>query len=270
MSKKTYKLRGFTLTELMLVITIVAILIILAIINFQRQAIRGQDSKRKADLAQLRVVFEDYYNDKGCYPNVATWNGYNCADGSGGQFFAPYTQGKRIPCDPVTNERYLYITIPEDAPPNVSACSGYKLFAALGNLQDADIPGSGCSPDPNQGCGYEPYKYNYGISIGGSIANPTFDFQAVPPTPTPEFAPGPYFCVDEFDPQRPGGRFCEIFDGLVYVYDANISCVDAFRDPGIGNCSYSYSSGTDCLTDCVNKFATVKCPATRQNLCKQP
>ena len=244
--------QGFTLSEVMLMVTIIAILAVMSLLTFQKQIIRGNDGKRKTDLAQLRVLFDDYYNDHNCYPQVATWNGYNCLDGSGGQFFAPYLQGQKIPCDPVTNERYLYITIPEDAPPNISACSGYKLFAALGNLQDPYIPGSGCSSNPLEGCGYEPYKYNYGISVGGTIANPVFDFSAPVPTPTPPGPPGDNFCLGD------GSRVCNTKAGLRAPDYDNRPCGDVLRELG---CT-SFFDGALCSNKCQNEYTTYKCSQT--------
>lgn len=185
--------RGFTLAELMLVVAIIAILAVITFFTFQRQTIRGYDNKRKTDIATFKVLFEDYYNDHNCYPTKELWDAYDCATGANGDFLKPYLNGKDIPCDPVTNERYLYIAIPEGT---ANSCSGYKLFAALGNLADLDIPGSGCDPSPFKGCGYEPYKYNYGISAGGTIANPAFDFGAPITTPTPTLPPaGGWICT---------------------------------------------------------------------------
>jgi prepilin-type N-terminal cleavage/methylation domain-containing protein len=216
MIRKHISLQGFSLVELMIVIVIIAILAVFGFLAFQRQTLRGQDVKRKTDLSQLRSLFEDYYNDHDCYPQMATWNAYNCIDGSGGQFFDPYLPvGQKIPCDPVTNERYLYITIPEDQPANISACSGYKLFAALGNLADLDIPGSGCDPDPMKGCGYGPptypapasYKYNYGISIGGTVRNEVFDFSAPTPTPVPNTTTRTFWPAGSAPSSNPGTTF---------------------------------------------------------------
>lgn len=252
--------RGFSLPELLIVVVIIAILAIFGILAFQRQTMRGYDAKRKTDLQKLRVLFEDYYNDHNCYPQVATWNAYNCIDGSGGEFFASYLNGQRIPCDPVTNERYLYITIPENAPANVSACSGYKLFAALQNTSDADILNAGCDPDPNKGCGYEPYKYNYGISVGGVVANPVFDFAAPTPTPTPIYPAGDNFCLGEPNAERA----CNTKEGLVAPSYDNADCSDVLRD--VFGC-VSFYDGALCSQMCKNNYTKYKCEATTTVQC---
>lgn len=249
MIRKHPVLRGFSLAELLVVLVVISLLAVLGLLAFQNQMIRGQDAKRKADFAKLRVLFEDYYNDHDCYPQMATWNAYNCLDGSGGQFFAPYLQGQKIPCDPVTNERYLYITIPESVPANISACSGYKLFAALGNKADPDIPGSGCSPDPDKGCGYVPYKYNYGISVGGTIANPAFDFVAPTVSPTPAGGPGNNFCLAEPNPSHT----CNTKAGL-FAPDGT-PCSEALRAAG---CT-SFADGALCKQFCETQFETYSC-----------
>lgn len=184
--------KGFTLGEILIVVAIIAIAAILLFTNFKNQIVRGNDSKRKTDLAALKVVFEDYYNDHNCYPKKVLWDQYDCATRTNGDFLKPYLGGKDIPCDPQTNERYLYITIPED---EADSCTGYHLLAALGDLKDPDIVSSGCDPSPMRGCGFEPYKYNYGISMGGIIANPSFDFSAPIPTPTPGYPQGNWVCT---------------------------------------------------------------------------
>jgi len=247
----TRRLHGFSLAEILIVVTIIAILAILGWMAFQRQIARGYDSKRKTDLDKLRIAFDNYYNDKDCYPQEAQWNAYNCGDGSGGQFLAPYLDGQSIPCDPVTNDRYLYITIPRavEDPPGAK-CSGYRLFAALQDRSDIDIPGSGCDPDPNKGCGYEPYKYNYGISMGGVIANPDFDFTAPTPTSTPPTAPGDNFCLPD------GTNTCNTMAGL--ETSDGTSCSDALRATGC----VSFADGWSCNSYCQPAtYETYKCAA---------
>jgi prepilin-type N-terminal cleavage/methylation domain-containing protein len=212
MSKKILSLRGFTLSELLLVVTLIAVFAVIAILSVQRQTIRGYDAKRKEDFSKLRVIFEEYYNDhNSMYPTMDEWyTNYatKCKDGSSTEFLAPYLQGKTMPCDPVTGLPYLYLTVDAAGKIDATVRSQYKLFAALGNGADPDIPASGCSPDPTKGCGYVEGmcgycsgKFNYGISMGNSIANPTFDFNLPDATPTPASPPGNWIC-----PQKIGNQ----------------------------------------------------------------
>lgn len=189
MTRRIYRPHGVTLVELMLVVVIIAILAVAAFIAFQHQSEHAYDTQKKSDLTKLRTAFEDYYNDHICYPKKSDWDNYNCITGEGGDFLKPYVQ--KIPCDPQTKERYLYITEPIGID---AGCGGYHLLAVLTVRTDPDIKASGCDPDPNKGCGFDPHKYNYGVSMGVTVANADFDFTAPTPTPTPEFPIGNWIC----------------------------------------------------------------------------
>jgi len=81
---------GFTLVELMMVVTIVGILATLAIPSFQRSVMKAREGTLKYDLATLRDVLDQYRADKGTYPselNELVQVGYL----------------KRIPLDPFTH-----------------------------------------------------------------------------------------------------------------------------------------------------------------------
>jgi prepilin-type N-terminal cleavage/methylation domain-containing protein len=95
--------KGFTLIELLLIIAILAVLATMAFLflNPFEQFKKGHDSRRRSDLAQIKIAFENYYEDKGCYPPATSLN--NC----GGTNLAPYL--KIIPCDPVTKLPYTYV-----------------------------------------------------------------------------------------------------------------------------------------------------------------
>lgn len=170
---------GFTLMELMLVMAIIAIVLILALIGIRIQITRGFDAKRKADLADIRRAFEEYYNDKGCYPPAAILN--NCGSGD----LRPYMN--LVPCDPVTKRPYVYVPLAGNE------CGGYVACASLGDLQDRDIEQIGCGPIT--GCGWGS-GYNYCLANGMSVLAPGFDPLAGTPTPTlsPTPAPGRYAC----------------------------------------------------------------------------
>lgn len=61
--------RGFTLIELLVVIAIIGILssVVLASLNSARE--KGRDAKRLADIKQIQLALEMYYDDKSLYPS---------------------------------------------------------------------------------------------------------------------------------------------------------------------------------------------------------
>lgn len=145
---------GFTLVELLLVITVIAILAVIVLmgINPKRQIDKSYDAVRKKDLNNLKIAFEDYNSDHSCYPPA------EILDVCGGDRLQPYIE--KIPCDPQTKEKYLYV--PEEG----NVCSGYRVLTGLRNKTDPYIEQVGCSS--SLGCGtVEDASYNYGISSPG-------------------------------------------------------------------------------------------------------
>lgn len=65
---------GFTLIELMVVMAVIAVLvtIVIAAIDPVRRIQDAQDSKRRADLNQIKAAMQLYYNDYKAYPTTAT------------------------------------------------------------------------------------------------------------------------------------------------------------------------------------------------------
>ena len=63
------KHQGFTLVEIMIVVSLIVIIAIALLggINPLQQFFRGYDTVRKSDLAKLKSAFENYYNDHDCY-----------------------------------------------------------------------------------------------------------------------------------------------------------------------------------------------------------
>ena len=180
---------GFTLTELLIVISIVILLLLFLLINLRTQTQKARDARRKADLSRIQKSFEEYFNDKLCYPYAEV------LEDCGGDNLAPYI--KKVPCDPVTIEPYLYV------PGEPSLCGGYRVCTKLENKSDPDIARIGCHPDI--GCGYGA-GYNYCVSAGYGVTPAGFDPYATPtvtPTPTPYYA-GSFACT-------PGGS-CNQYD----------------------------------------------------------
>jgi general secretion pathway protein G len=60
---------GFTLIELIVVVTLISILAAIALPNFKVAIIQAKEATLKEDLYRLRDLIDQYYVDKGQYPS---------------------------------------------------------------------------------------------------------------------------------------------------------------------------------------------------------
>ncbi len=136
--------KAFTLIELLVVIAIIGVLAAtsVALINPLQQFKKARDTKRKADLQQIRSALELYRSDNGAYP-VTDW-----VNSQGGTSWIPGlapTYVKTMPKDPVntgswpwTASDYTY------AYQSISTCginggTSYILTTRLENTTDPDV-----------------------------------------------------------------------------------------------------------------------------------
>jgi general secretion pathway protein G len=165
---------GFSMIELLAIVAIIAILIIVLMVLMRNQNARGHDARRKSDLENIKISFEDYFNDNDCYPADTVLD--VCEDKS----FQPYL--KSIPCDPVSGDTYAYEP--------VAGCGGYRAYAVLQDSDDPVIEKLGC--DGADGCGAASgVEYNYGIAIGVPLYG-----GGVVGSPTPSPSPGWVYACD--------------------------------------------------------------------------
>jgi general secretion pathway protein G len=112
---------GFTLIEILVVVTIIALLSIGAVVSFSQFGKQSRDAKRKADIEQVRAALEMYKsnNVSGSYPtslNSLVTDSYL----------------KSIPVDPKTNLTYLtYEELPAGCNGSSTACTSYTLTGSL-------------------------------------------------------------------------------------------------------------------------------------------
>src|SRR5437016_10883668 len=93
--------RGFTLIEMLIVISLVMILVGIAVPNYQRSIMRAKESVLKQDLLQLRSLISQYTLDKQKAPQALD-----------DLITAGYL--KQIPIDPMTNARDTWTVDQED------------------------------------------------------------------------------------------------------------------------------------------------------------
>jgi len=106
--------KGFTLIEVLVAMTIVAVLMGLALVSYQGARKSARDGRRKADLEQVRSALEMCRADSGRYPPQATLS-------SGDAITCGAITYMTIPSDPLADRKYSY----------AGGAAAYVLCAAL-------------------------------------------------------------------------------------------------------------------------------------------
>ena len=96
---KSKKSQGFTLIELMIVISIIAILMTMAMPNYAVYTLRGKEAVLKENLATVREVLDHFKADIGSYPETL-------------QDLVEKQYIKSVPKDPMTHSSETWILIP--------------------------------------------------------------------------------------------------------------------------------------------------------------
>jgi len=127
------KKTGFTLVEIIISFSILAILILVVTTTIDPLAMinRGRDARRKSDLNKIKLAFEEYQNDKGYYPSGDPDLISKLQDKAscGKNVFSPWL--KTWPCDFNGNPYYIVYD---------SQNSWFKVLANLEDKKDKDIP----------------------------------------------------------------------------------------------------------------------------------
>jgi general secretion pathway protein G len=106
--------RGFTLIEVLIVITLIAILASIGMPMYQNSVRRSKEAVLKEDLFRMRDVINQFYADKNKWPQSL-------------QDLVTEGYMRAVPEDPITGSAETWVTVPADADPsNTSADPGIE------------------------------------------------------------------------------------------------------------------------------------------------
>ena len=97
--------RGFTLIEVLIVITLLVVLASIGMPTYRNSVLRAREATLKEDLFRMRDAIDQYYADKQKYPQSLpdlVAEGYL----------------REIPKDPITDSRDTWTTVPAEPDPN--------------------------------------------------------------------------------------------------------------------------------------------------------
>lgn len=152
------KVKGFTLVELLVVLSIIAVLSTVAIASYTSFLKNARDTKRKADLNFIQSALEQYHADQKYYP-AAIAPAENCQgykDGwlmlrcplkspDGGKVYL-----SEVPTDPLPDRVYCYEILECDWTDSLKPkCKGYNLLARLESVDETTMRCYGGNTDFN-------------------------------------------------------------------------------------------------------------------------
>ena len=103
MAMERTNISGFTLMELLVVMTIIAMLLTLAVPRYFHSVEKSKETVLRDNLSILRESLDKYYGDNGKYPD-------SLAD----LVTKKYLRG--VPRDPITESTVTWVTLPPDDP----------------------------------------------------------------------------------------------------------------------------------------------------------
>lgn len=137
--------RGFTLIEVLVAVTIIAVLISIGVVSYGSVNRRSRDAKRRGDVEQMRSALEMYRADNGSYPSAGSGS---WADASGLSTALVSSYLPAIPADPKSAQTYRYQA--------TNLVGGNYYGYCMSALLESENPNDTCTPDTTN-------SHNYGV-----------------------------------------------------------------------------------------------------------
>ncbi len=142
--------RAFTLVELLVVIAIIGLLSTIAVVSLGTARSKARDTKRLADIRQIRTAMQLYLDANGTYPNTGNTGigALNCPDGATGYYCLGHGDAGTCAagagyhgCTALDNALSTYIAkIPDDPENNTAYYGDAYLYVFSGTLSTATAP----------------------------------------------------------------------------------------------------------------------------------
>jgi general secretion pathway protein G len=126
--KSAARQQGFTLIELMVVISLIVILASMGLVQYRNSIVRSKEAVLKEDLFRMRDAIDQYYADKNKYPSTLE---------------ALVSDGylRKMPTDPFTNSESSWQAVPAEPDPN-NPVAEPGVYDIKSGAEDSALDGS--------------------------------------------------------------------------------------------------------------------------------
>jgi general secretion pathway protein G len=120
---------GWTLIELMVVISLIMILSSIALASYRNSVTHAKEAALRSDLMMMRDAIDQYYADKGKYPESL-------------DALVSESYLRTVPKDPFTESTTTWQTTEADAPPGTVSTTSPGIFEVKSGSQLTSLDGS--------------------------------------------------------------------------------------------------------------------------------
>mgnify|MGYP003835699209 FL=1 len=128
MSNRSLSQRGFTLFEIIAVLTIMGVLAAISVPTYKRYVIKANEAVLKEDLYQMRKAIDDFFADKRSYPSSL-------------EDLVEQRYLRRIPKDPITRSSDTWETVAPEPPEEGEPAEG-EVFDVFSGSEKTSLDGS--------------------------------------------------------------------------------------------------------------------------------